>query len=307
MKKANLPWLLVSIILPLAVVLTPLYFIDPVQSATALNVVISEIKLGPGSEDFVELYNPTGSDLNLAGWKLTRKASTGTESNLVASMSGIIKSHGFFLLTNDDSTASSSADLTYASALANNNTILLYSNDGISVLDKVGMGSAVDFEATTSANPADGKSIERKANPTSTDASMTTGADVDQGNGEDTNNNLNDFILRDNPNPQNSSAAIEPPLVSPSPSASPIASASPSASPSISPSPLASPSVLPSASSSANPSASPIVSASPSASVNPSIAPQGGFRLSCSRVTRTFKSFFFELKIPIFSCRIIRN
>jgi hypothetical protein len=39
---------------------------------------------------------------------------------------------------------------------------------------------------------------------------MTTGGDADEGNGEDTNNNAADFIVRSASQPQNSMSAPEP-------------------------------------------------------------------------------------------------
>lgn len=298
-----------------------LFKTNPVESAIAMNLVISEIKVGAtgdANDEFIEIYNPNGTPVNLAGWRVTRMTSTGTESNLIASMSGTIPAHGFFLLTNDESPASDSADLIYAASVAPNNTINLYSDAGNTLIDRVGMGIASVFESTPAAQPANNQSIERKANNSSTAESMASGDDVLEGNGWDTDDNGDDFVLRTSPNPQNSSSQIEPqPTASPSATPSATPTASPSASPSATPSatPTATPSPTPSSSPTASPTATPTPSASPSASPSPSAtpAPNTGFpfgspfyRLSCSVTPITIDRGFFKFTYPRISCNIVR-
>jgi len=177
------------------------------------HVVISEIQVigSISNDEFVELYNPTGSDIDITGWKLRKKVSGGTESALVASMSGTIKAYGFFLIVHPDVSASYQYDNLYSSgsyAIANNNTVIL-KNDSDIVIDKVGYGdTASDFETQSVIGPGSGESLERKASNTSTLASMTNGESFN-GNSYDSNNNYNDFILRNIPEPQDSSSPIE--------------------------------------------------------------------------------------------------
>lgn len=202
-------------------------FAHPIFSATD-HVVISEImvgKSGVGNADneFIELYNPTNSDVNLLGWRLRRRAGS-TDANLIASMSGIVPSHGFFLITSPESSSSSSADLLYstASRIAANNGVFLYSDAGTTLVDLVGMGSSTASETATVDNPSPDTSIERKAKSASTSLTMAIGGtDEFEGNGEDTGNNANDFVTRNIPQPQNSLSSIEPPLLSPTPSLTP--------------------------------------------------------------------------------------
>jgi len=68
--------------------------------------------------------------------------------------------------------------------LTNNNTVLLYSNCG-TLLDKVGFGSAADFEGSPAPDPNEGQSIQRKEL------------------GVDTDDNSEDFSISD-PTPQGS-------------------------------------------------------------------------------------------------------
>lgn len=243
-----------------------------VASATASQIVISEIKKGGESarDEFVELYNPTGQSISLEGWRLTRKTAAGTsESNLVASMSGSIVPGGYFLITHPENT-SIQADLVYSAAsqsVTDNNTILLYSDAGDTLVDKVGMGEATDSETSPAANPADGQSIERKANTSSTVESMTNGDDINTGNGEDTDNNSSDFILRTTAQPQNTQSTPEAsgddPIQSPSPSPVTSPEPTPAATPNPTPTPEASPTPTPVPTPTLQPSPTPQVTPSP--------------------------------------------
>jgi hypothetical protein len=217
MGKTNLSWLLGLVVL-LGLILVSFSHVTPVLSA-ADHVVISEIMIGKSgtgqsANEFIELYNPTNTDVSLNNWRLTKKPRlAGQEDDLISTISGTIKSHGYFLIASSDYDGSASADQTYQAGdntVAANNSVLLYGTGGSTLIDKVGMGTAVDTEATSAASPASNKSIERKANASSTVASMTSGVDMLAGNSEDSDNNSSDFILRDNPEPQNSQSAVEP-------------------------------------------------------------------------------------------------
>lgn len=65
------------------------------------NVVINEVQIaGVTSDDeFVELFNPTNSAIDLTDWRLTRATAAGNESNLVSSLSGTIPAGGYYLIT----------------------------------------------------------------------------------------------------------------------------------------------------------------------------------------------------------------
>lgn len=267
-----------------------------VESAPATNVVISEVMLrsvADADDEFIELYNPTAASINLEGWKLTRKPQDGApETNLIASLSGTIPSLGFFLVANDESFASGSADALYASSIAGNNTISLYNTTV--VVDKVGIGGATDAEGSPAATPSAGQSVERKANSASTVASMTTGADELLGNAEDSDNNLADFIVRTTPQPQSSTSAIEPQVITPTPTdIPPTPTATPS--PTLSPSPT----LLPTPTATATPTP---IQSGPTVTPTPDSRP----RLSCSFTQKTIRIAFFTFRFPIFSCRFLR-
>jgi len=181
-----------------------------VLSATAGHLVISELQItgdGGVDDEFVELYNPTASDIVMDSWRLTRKNSSGTEANLVSVLSGTVPAHGFFLITDADGyNGATSGDANYSATsnqMTNNYTVLLYSDAGVTLVDKVGFGTAADFEnAAFADNPGSESSIERKPGDSSPSA----------GNGEDTDDNSNDFLLRQVSDPQNSESPAEIPV-----------------------------------------------------------------------------------------------
>lgn len=162
-------------------------------------ILISEIQVeGQSAKDeFIELYNPNGTAVNLEGWSLKKKTSGGTESNLVSAsaFTGTIGAYGYFLIVpppNSDGTptyrGSAAPQLMYSgttySIAADNAAILYYPNGNVS--DKVGWGAAKDFEGNAAQNPPTGKSIGRKP---------------ESGGLRNTSNNSQDFELQ-NPTPK---------------------------------------------------------------------------------------------------------
>lgn len=245
---------------------------SPVYSAVT-HPVISQVQIRGASladDEFVELYNPSDSPVDLTGWKLKRKTSGGAESNLVSSMSGSIASHRYFLVAHPSYTGSVTKDFTYTSttsAIAANNTVLLYNSTDTTAIDKVGMGSAMDFEATTAANPANGGSIQRKVDETT-------------GHGLDTDHNDTDFELLGVSDPRNSATVV----TTPTPTASPTASST--SSPTTTP--TATPTAIPTASPTATPTESP--TSTPTATPTPSP--------TATPAPMTFSN-------PLFSCQLI--
>ncbi|TSD02602.1 MAG: putative lipoprotein [Parcubacteria group bacterium Athens0714_26] len=178
-------------------------------SAVGINhIVISEIQAGSADNadnEFIELYNPTGQNIDITNWSLKRKISqTATSTkNLVLNFNAIstIPAKGFFLIAHNDYDGLMSPDLRYS----NNSNPLAY-DDGVIILQD-SSNSIID-EVLYDEILA-GKSLERKANATSTADSMINNNDRFLGNSYDTDN-LEDFILRDISNPQNSSSLPEP-------------------------------------------------------------------------------------------------
>ena len=266
----------VALVLPTALFLFALIALKAPQSvfSAVTHLVISEVKIGSEvspTDEFIEIYNPSLNTVDVSGWMLTKKtaAADATEAAELITLpeNTEIAPQSYYLLAHTNYNGTPSADLSYAGdSISNNNTIYLKDEMG-TVVDKLGLGSTNDAEGEAKPNPATGSSVERKAKSTSTSSTMTTGVDMLEGNGEDTDDNIADFFNRTNPDPQNSSSSAEPAMMTPSPSASE------SATPSISP--TASASATPTASASATPTSSPTMTPSPSASASatPSVSP----------------------------------
>ncbi|RME89313.1 MAG: lamin tail domain-containing protein [Anaerolineae bacterium] len=126
-------------------------------------VVINEVAWGgtkaDSDDEWIELYNPGPTDIDLTGWRL---ASNDGSPNIT--LSGIIPADGFFLLerTDDDTVQDIPADLIYSGQLSNGGEVLtLYAPDN-SIVDRAN-GNAGAWPAGSSY--PDYASMERRKNP----------------------------------------------------------------------------------------------------------------------------------------------
>jgi hypothetical protein len=240
-----------------------------VSAGIANHVVISEIQVSGdvANDEFIELYNPTSQAVDITGWLLYRKNSSGTIGNMVTSMSGTIPAYGYYLIAHDGYNGTTPRDTGYSNSsntLSDDNGVFL--KDGAdNLIDMVGMGSSTDAELFGTLIPIAGESVERKALPNSTNTTMdTNGIHALLGNGEDTNNNGSDFTSRNIPQPQNSASPIENPNI-----AQPTPTITPTAAPTVAPSPtIAQPSPT-----GVVPSATPVPQVSPTTAPSPTVAP----------------------------------
>ena len=109
-----------------------------VQNNVSNSLYISEIMAGSDLEakdEFIEIYNPTSETIDLTGWSIKKKSSTGNESSLVASsrLEGLsIKPLSYFLIGNEGGYRGS---VVLDANFATSNT-LAYSNNGIVVYNQ---------------------------------------------------------------------------------------------------------------------------------------------------------------------------
>jgi fimbrial isopeptide formation D2 family protein len=207
--------LLISLLTPIlvSVGIAP---INMVKAQTANHVVISEFSTrGPAGayDEFVELYNPTDTDINIQGWKLEYWSGSAwyNRATIGVGDTNVIPSHGFYLLASDGganpgysgtTTPDKWWDGTYGIADEDRAIRILDASD--QVVDLVGYGSgATRYEGSpgpTRGTANDEKSVERRPGY----------LDPYAGNGQDTDNNAADFIVRTVREPQNTSSPTEP-------------------------------------------------------------------------------------------------
>src|SRR5439155_23948799 len=221
---------------------------------TLTHLVVSELVTGgaSASDEFVEVYNPSPDALPLEGLELVYVSASGATVTRKAAWTvgaPLMPPGAHWLVANTAGLYAPMADATYANGLAaTGGSIALRIQGATTAVDAVGWGNATStwLEGPPAPAAPAGSSLERMPGGTS-------------GSGQDTDDNLADFVVRAMPDPQNAAAApIGTP--SPTPTATPTASAPPSLSPSPTPSPTPTPLVPP----------SPTPSPTPHPSVTPS-------------------------------------
>jgi hypothetical protein len=198
----------------------------------ATHVVISEFATrGSDSayDEFVELYNPTNSAIDISGWKLQYWGGSSWSTKLTVPPDTEIPSHRFYLMASSSTYfQTTTADLYHSSYLgfADGSTssprgIRIIDSSSI-VVDTVVYGGAGGDDdprgqaeggklAPNHRTTANDNSVERKAIASSDENDMApNGAHHLWGNGEDTDNNGNDFVRQTNGRePQNSASDPE--------------------------------------------------------------------------------------------------
>lgn len=247
------------------------------------DVRISEVQIAGNmgaNDEFVELYNSSSVPINLTGWRLSKQSSSASASAqiLVASLSGSIAGKGFYLIAHPNFSGAITPDRFYSATssggIAANNTVLLYSDAGKTLVDLVGMGTAQTYETASTHVPGTGQSIERKACSSSTASTLAAGGDDESsGNALDTDVNSTDFVLQSIPVPQNSSSLTEESVCGSLQIPTPTSTPQPTASPTPSPTPLPTETPLPTATPISTPGVIPTPSPSPLPTVIPTPAP----------------------------------
>lgn len=199
--------------------------------STNKNVVISEIYGGGGNvfshynTDYVELYNPTDTPISMDGWSI-QKASLSGPSWAITVLNGTIRSHGYYLVEEDsgngshqgDQVAIPSPDVIGLIPLGQlGNKIALVSSTNMlsgfypirsDIVDFVGYGPTNGYDGSgPGPSTSNVSAVERKATQYSDSMSMTH-SEKYLGNGFDTDDNRNDFVLS-LPEPQNASSSTE--------------------------------------------------------------------------------------------------
>ncbi len=198
------------------------------EAEWANHIVISAVQItggtGKTSHDFIEIYNPTTTDINLKGYRLVKRTKTGVTDAPIKSWTDdiIIGAHAWRLWVSSEDSAYPSAlgadDFTTQTIAADNGIAIRFGAlDTGEIIDSLAWGAAENIfkEGQPTANPAASEKLIRKP--------ATTGA----GNGEDTNNNLTDFIIGSGFTPHNSLSVFAPAFDTSQPSDSPSEPSSP--------------------------------------------------------------------------------
>lgn len=202
---------------------------NPIAATSTVAILptlkISEVKAAAGAntlDEFIEIYN--FGDVAIDATNLYVHIKNGlTNINVpLTKLKTSIADKGFYLIGQSSAySGSASLDASYSSStdiLTANSAIYISgtSTANTSIIDLLGMGTATTSETATTSALIAGKSYERKAQTISTASTMMLGgSDEFKGNSSDTNNNSNDFALRDIPQPQNSLSAKEFPFGGP--------------------------------------------------------------------------------------------
>ncbi len=146
---------------------------SPVQESTStlLDVIITEIQIEgeESSHDFIELYNPNTTTVDISGFQLKKKSSSGKDYSVRLFPEGsIIGARDYFLWLNSTYASSSQllADTISSQSLAKDNSIALI-DDEENIINAVAWGSStnpfVEGEAFPG-NPQNNESLARKWN-----------------------------------------------------------------------------------------------------------------------------------------------
>lgn len=169
--------------------------------ASSTKVVISEFRTA-GSDEFIELYNPTNNWVDISGWKINGSNNVGTEQTRATIPAATILRPGQYYLLATRSpftivgTSTITANLTYGTGITDDGGIALLDSFN-QIVDEVGMDLGSAYWETTPLDPL-------------TDATRSyERLDGDPlGSCVDTNVNENDFDDISPPSPHNASTRV---------------------------------------------------------------------------------------------------
>jgi hypothetical protein len=197
----------IRVLVAFVAVTTPAVSPLAANATGSTQVVISEVMTAgtdSAGNEFIELYNPTDQSVEVAGWQVQYKSATSTDTSSSwskkSTLSGVIAAYGFYLVAPKALYPDADSDWTATLASGGGNVRLI--NAAGTVIDQLGYGETANAaEDTPAAAPPAGQSLERLPGKLS----------LIGGNGSDTNNNSQDFLVSPAPQPQTTKSAIEIP------------------------------------------------------------------------------------------------
>jgi len=128
----------------------------------ATNVVISEFRFigsGGASDEFIELYNPTNSAINISGWWIRRSSGGGSTFDTVQIPTNLTTTNflpgQYYLIVNSVGYNDTvTADLTYSTTgFANDGGVALTLADKTTIIDQAGLNSGSAYKEGTVLSP----------------------------------------------------------------------------------------------------------------------------------------------------------
>ena len=183
-------------------------------------VVVSEVAPHgvTAFDEFVELYNRGPARVDVSGCSLVYYTAAGMPSPRAMFSAGTtIASHGFYLLGSASYVGTVTPDMpmAWSTGLADADATVSF-ECGAAPIDQLGYGPGATVREGSSAPAIPTASVatssyERKAHADSTATTMASGGrDATSGNGQDTDDNSADFVIRATREPQSSSSPTEP-------------------------------------------------------------------------------------------------
>lgn len=160
----------------------------PFATGVLAHVVIAAVQIAGASttNDFVKIYNPETSAIDLSGWKLHKKSSTGADYSLKEMPAGSsVPAGGIFTWANSANGFSTvtGADVSSTETLSADNSVALFDASG-AMVDAVAWGTGA------------GQYAEGAAYPDDPAANQVLTRIFQNGTIVDTDNNATDFVIQ---------------------------------------------------------------------------------------------------------------
>lgn len=162
------------------------------------HILISEFRTrGPSgaSDEFIEIFNPTGNTIDISGWLIRKSSLCGTAtSTLLTVASGVQLSPGQHFLAAPSGASAANADQNFAAGIADTGGIALVDGLGM-IMDQAGMCGVTAY-------------LEGDPLPGLNASSLDRSYERNSNGCLDTGNNLADFTLIAPSSPQNLSSPL---------------------------------------------------------------------------------------------------